>query len=745
MIGVKKIELLSPVGNIECLYQAIHNGCDAVYLGGKKFGARNFANNFNEEELVHAIKYCHLYGVKIYVTVNTIIFDDEVDEFLGYIKFLYENNVDAVIMQDLGMIKRVRELYPSLEIHASTQMHNHNAEGVKLLEKLGVKRVVFARELSIQEINNIPTNMEREVFVHGALCVCYSGCCLFSAMTTNRSGNRGECVASCRLPYYLLKNGKKQDIEEKYLLSTKELNTIDNINELIKSNISSLKIEGRMKSPEYVGFITKLYRNAIDAFYNNKEFKLSKDDFNKMKLLFNREFTKGYLFGDYGQKLMNIKSPNHQGLEIGNIIYIDKNKIKINLKEDLNQEDGIRFVIDNKGMIVNRLYNEKGLLTSSVKKGNIAVIDNKIGIKQKQNVSKTIDKLLIQELGNYNAKRIPINIEIKANVNKKLSLTISDLDDNTVSIETCTVEQSINRPTTYDDIKKQILKLGNTPFKENRVDIEVDNNVFIPLKDLNEIRRIATEKLISIRENRKITGKENVFILDKRNVNKEKFNINALVRNEEQLKACISNDIDNIYVTDYTLYKKYKNNNIYYVLPRVISNYREFTGENLLVRELGSIERYNRHNNLISDYTLNVSNNSAIELLNNLGINRICLSPEVNIDSISKTEYNTEIVVYGKLELMITKYCILNMLINKDNKKCNICKNDNYSLMDEKGRIYSIKNENCINIIYDYKNVDLSDSLYKIRKKVNNIRLNFLDENQDQVIEIIKKIRGNIV
>ena len=180
-------------------------------------------------------------------------------------------------------------------------------------------------------------------------------------------------------------------------------------------------------------------------------------------------------------------------------------------------------------------------------------------------------------------------------------------------------------------------------------------------------------------------------------------------------------------------------------MPRVVSNYREFTGENLLVREFGSIEKYNKDNNLISDYTLNVSNNSAIELLNDLGINRICLSPEVNIDSISKPEYNTEIVVYGKLELMITKYCILNMLINKDNKKCNICKDDNYSLMDERGRIYNIKNENCINIIYDYKNIDLSDSLYKIRKKVNNIRLNFLDENQDQVIEIIKKFRGNIV
>ena len=741
---MKKVELLSPVGNKESLYQAVSNGADAVYLGGKKFGARGFADNFSNDELIDAIKYCHLYGVKIYVTVNTIIFDNEVEDFLNYIEFLYNQNVDAVIMQDLGMIKRVRELYPSLEIHASTQMHNHNNEGIKLLESLGIKRVVFARELSLEEINNINTNMEKEVFIHGALCVGYSGCCLFSAMTTSRSGNRGECVASCRLPYQLLKNNKKIDLKNKYLLSTKELNTINNIPKLIESGINSLKIEGRMKSPEYVGFITKLYRNAIDSYYSNKEFVLSNELFNKMKLLFNREFTKGYLFNDYGINLMNIKTPNHQGLEIGNIIEVNKNKIKIHLKEDLNQEDGIRFVIENKGMIVNKLYNEKGLLVNTIKKGNIAIIDNKVGIKLEQPINKTIDKLLIDGLSKYEEKKIPIFVKVKANLNKNLEIEISD-GNNLVKQVGVEIQSSINRPTTYEDIKKQISKLGNTPFVIEKLEIYVDENVFISIKDLNEIRRTAILKLIDIRENKKIKNISNPLVLPNRKIKKEKFNINALVRNKKQLEACLKNNIDNIYITDYSLYKEYKRDNIYYVLPRVITNYKDFNNDNLLIRELGSINKYKDSNNLIGDYTLNINNVHSLELLNNLNLNRICVSPEINIDNIKSNDFNSEIIVYGRIELMITKYCMLNMILNNDNKKCGLCKENEYSIKDEKGRIYPVRHENCLTVIYDFKNIDLSSELYKIRKKFNNIRLDFLDENYDEVDNIIKRYKEGII
>ena len=379
---MKKIELLSPAGNFKSLYFAIHNGADAVYIGGKKYGARSYADNFNDEEIIDAIKYCHLYGVKLYVTINTIIFDNEVEEFINYVKFLHDNNVDAVIMQDIGMIKKVRELIPDFEIHASTQLHNNNESQIKLLEELGVKRVVFARELSIENINKINSNIEKEVFVHGAMCVSYSGRCLFSSMNNSRSGNRGECVASCRLRYKLLQNDEILDIKEEYLLSTKELNTINCIDRLIECGIDSLKIEGRMKSPEYVGFITKMYRNAIDSYYNGKKYIIDKENLKKMMTLYNREYTQGYLFGDYGNKLMNIKSPNHQGLPIGKVVNITKKKITIKLFEDLTQEDGIRFVEEQKGMIVNKLYNEKGFLVKKVRKNNIAILDNKVNISK---------------------------------------------------------------------------------------------------------------------------------------------------------------------------------------------------------------------------------------------------------------------------------------------------------------------------------------------------------------------------
>ena len=209
-------ELLSPVGNKECLYAAINNGADAIYLAGTNFGARKYAKNFTNEELKEAVDYAHLYGVKVYVTVNTIIYEEEIEELLKYIDYLYQIGVDALIMQDIGMISLVRQKYPNLEIHASTQMHNHNNEGITLLKELGIKKVVLDRELSLEEIKKINVDIEKEVFIHGALCNSYSGCCLFSSMNGGRSGNRGECVQSCRLPYKLIKNNSYINTKNKY-------------------------------------------------------------------------------------------------------------------------------------------------------------------------------------------------------------------------------------------------------------------------------------------------------------------------------------------------------------------------------------------------------------------------------------------------------------------------------------------------------------------------------------------------
>ena len=257
---MKKPELLIPAGDMDSLLQAIHNGADAIYIGGKNYGARKFAHNFSNEEIKQALDLCHLYDVKLYVTMNTLIKDNEVEDFLNQVEYLHKLGIDAIIMQDFGMICLVREKYPNLEIHASTQANNSSVDTVRLFHKLGVKRVVLSRELSKEEIEKIDVPIEKEAFVHGALCISYSGCCLMSSMIGTRSGNRGECAGSCRLPYSL--EYKNRIISSnKYLLSTKELNTSRKIKELIDSGIDSFKIEGRMKSSEYVGLITRYYRN----------------------------------------------------------------------------------------------------------------------------------------------------------------------------------------------------------------------------------------------------------------------------------------------------------------------------------------------------------------------------------------------------------------------------------------------------------------------------------------------------
>ena len=261
-----KKELLVPASNFASLISAINAGADAVYIGGKKFSARKYADNFSDEEIIKAIDLCHLYGVKIFITVNTLINDNEFMEAVKFIEFLYENNVDAVIMQDVGLINYIHNVFPNLEIHASTQMHVHNADTLKFLENLGVKRVVFARELEIDYINSIKTNLEKEIFIHGALCISYSGQCLFSSLIMNRSGNKGACAGMCRLPYELKCNKKILDIEDKYLLSPKELCSIPTFKKLMESDIDSFKVEGRMKSADYVYIVTKIYHDLMEQY-----------------------------------------------------------------------------------------------------------------------------------------------------------------------------------------------------------------------------------------------------------------------------------------------------------------------------------------------------------------------------------------------------------------------------------------------------------------------------------------------
>lgn len=738
-----KKELLSPVGSMEALYQAIHNGADAVYLGGKKFGARMFADNFSYDDLKKAIDYCHLYGVKIYITVNTVIFDDEVNEFINYVEFLYLNGVDAVIMQDIGMIGMVREKFPDLEIHASTQVHNYNEEGIKLLKSLGVSRVVLARELSLEDISNINVDIEKEIFIHGALCVCFSGCCLFSAMNSSRSGNRGECVASCRLPYKLLKNDELIKTNGNYLLSMKELNASDHIKDILDSDVVSLKIEGRMKSPEYVGFITRFYRTLIDKYYNNLDLTIDKSELNNLKTLFNREFTSGYLFKQYGKNVMNIKNQNHIGLEIGKVIEVNSKYIKIKLNHDLNQEDGIKFLDEDKGMIVNKLYNDKMLLVNKVEKGNVAIVDNKIGLKELSSVSITINKLLLEEINKYQEKKIPVTFKVNALLDKNLEITIND-KENSITVIGNKIDKALSSPTTNKNIIKQLSKLGSSPFISNDIDINMDENIFISLKELNELRRNLVDKLIEKRTfvtKKRINSLKNI---DLENKNKT-LKISALVRNEEQLQTCLDENIDYIYVTDMILFNKYSNNkNIYLRTNRVTSNFIDLENKNILATELGGVNKYVKNNNVCGDYYLNVNNKKSILCFEKLGLSRICISPEMLEFDYINSNIDIEMIIYGRLELMITKYCPLNMIINNDNNKCNLCLNKNkYYLKDDQNRLYPLIHDKHITHIMQYKNIDLFNNIDKYRKNgINCFRLELFDEDPKTIKDLISKLKG---
>lgn len=731
-----KSELLSPAGNYDSLVMAVLNGADAVYLAGKDFGARKFAGNFTNDELEEAIYFAHLYGVKVYVTVNIIVYENERSDFISFITHLYKMGVDALIMQDIGMISLVRRMFPNIDIHASTQVHNHNDFGLELLKELGVKRVVFDREMSLDEIKKVSVSLEKEVFIHGALCVSYSGCCLFSSMNGGRSGNRGECVQSCRLPYRLMKNDEYIALDDKYLLSTKELNTMGCFQELLEANITSFKIEGRMKSPSYVGYVTRLYRKLIDNYYEGRRVKISEEEYDNLKILFNREFTLGYLFND---DIMNIGSSNHQGLVIGEVISCGK-RIKIKLSKNLYQMDGIRFKNSNLGMNANMIYNDMGLLVNSAKKGEVIYLDNKINLKNRDIVLKTSSKFLEDEIERGNCKKIKIAVFVTAKKNEKLLISFSD-GKSVVSILGSNVLKAINRPTTKGEVLEKLSKLGKTPFEAYKFDIRIDDDVFINMKELNNLRRSLVDALIYERTRVK---REIIINNDDSNSNynfeRNDFEIAVLVRTKEQMDTCLRNNVNRIYA-DYDLYKEYKEyDNVYLRLPRVMGD-SSFNAKNVLVTELGSIKKYSS-SNIVSDYYLNVVNNSSIDYFKKHNVQRITVSPEIGDDRLRLLNTDRlELIIYGRIELMVLKYCPLKKLI----KYCPNCKdgNDNFYLVDNFSNKYPIIHDNCLTHIMHYKNILKLNEISKyIDMGIKSYRLELFDESGTFLEELIKKIRN---
>lgn len=765
---MRDVELLAPVGSFEALKAAVQNGANAVYLGGKDFGARASANNFDRDELKEAVKYAHIRGVQVFVTTNTLRKENEIEDFLEYAKFLYDIDVDAIILQDIGMARLIKRELPDFELHASTQMVAHSLEDVKYLESVGFDRVVLAREVTVEEIKYICDNCKAdiEVFVHGALCVCYSGQCLMSSMIGNRSGNRGRCAQPCRQRYELIDvyTGEVVNSNGDYLLSPRDLNAIEEIDKVIDAGVHSLKIEGRMKRPEYVATVIDGYRKTIDEYLATNKLNVSDETINDLYTIFNRKFTKGLLLGDVGKDMMNSQLPNNQGLYVGTVVDYNKKakRLKIKLANTLKKGDGINLGGGTIGRII-----KNGNIETIGYKGETIELDFVGEARKGQIVFKTSDSELMDRVqatftqDKEFVKNI-IDAKITIKLGQKPILTLKDRHSNEATIEgDKIVEEAMKVALSKEKVETQLRKLGNTPYELDLLEIELDDNVSLPISLLNQMRRDCIELLdkerVSIK-NRKYKNKTVKYkpVLYNRNKQQE---ISVKVKNLEQLESALECGVDRIYYEDtntidkgMSLAMKY-DKKVIYSAPRIIRN-KEYNHlakannagvESVQVGNYGSID-YFKDKKLNIDYYLNAFNSETINYYKEIGADTLCISQELNINEIKETikytDINIESVVYGYTPLMITEYCPMGVIVRdcKKDKRVAKCKESIYALRNSKGDEFRVSQDIfCRSTIYNSNVTCMLDNLYELHEiGINVLRLDFTLEDKETVKEVIE-------
>lgn len=707
------IELLAPAGSFEALRAAVEAGADAVYLAGEKFGARAYAENFAGEQLLKAVEFAHLRGVAVHVTVNTIIADSELDEFAAYIKFLRRANVDALLVQDLGAASIAKAVAPEIPLHASTQMTIHNSEGVKALAELGFSRAVLSRELTLTEIEKIcrESPIETEIFIHGALCVCWSGQCLMSSMIGGRSGNRGRCAQPCRLPYELVDANGKTLLSNagKYLLSPKDLNTLDLLPRLIDTGITSLKIEGRMKRPEYVAMVVKVYRDALDNKTSTPE------DRRKLAQIFNRDFTTAYLEKNPGRNLISDMKPNNRGVLIGRVVEVGHDKLVIKLAEKISAGDQVEIWVKVGGRVTFTVeeFNLRGDLCE--------IKAPTKGVRIHDRAFKIFDAELTAEARKYftgaPVRRISVVADVQAKLGAPLTLTLTDTEGNTATAQTKFIaEPAVNRPLTLETLKNQIGRLGNSVFTLEKITADIDDNLMIPISELNDVRRQAVEQLETARL--KKFERKPIFPTGESFYPPCAFEMTKLIAHVDTLeKARIALDmgadeilfggetftnqpVKNVAEAIELAHKRGKK--ISLATPRLVREGEPFDipagFDSVYVHNLATLRLAKRITNvpIRSDYSLHVFNNATINYLRGLGIDGVTLSPELNLIQVKSLAKNSclpvECIVHGRQELMISAYCVLGSFIGGlDKKNCpHVCRAKDFYLRDRMGELFPV-------------------------------------------------------
>lgn len=749
------VEILAPAGDFECLRAAVLNGANAVYIGGKEFSARQFAGNFDRDEMVEAVRFCHCYNAKVYVTMNTLYNNDELKGAIEYAAFLYEIGVDALIIQDIGFLKLLREQLPDFELHGSTQMSVHNLDGVNCLYGMGIKRVVLARELSINEIQYIVKNTkaEIEVFVHGAICISFSGQCLFSSMIGGRSGNRGKCAQSCRQEYTF------DDDKKGYFLSPKDLSTLELIKDITATGVASIKIEGRMKKPEYVSGVVSTYKKALKGY-------LDKSDYEKVNQLFNRGgFTSFNLHKRQGRDMMSYERPKNWGSYLGRVVSSKGKFTSIKIENSLAIGDGVENFNRDNGALVSKIW-VKGKEVENAKVNDIAEI-----YLEKARVHDVIYKsldigVLRKEEESYKGKdilRLPLKGSFTAIKGEKIKFVIKNMKGLEVFVYGEQPEVAIKTPTSEERILEALSKTKDTPFYFEDINIRIDDDIVVPVATLNLLRRNAITDLID-----KLQGSKKAVKVDfaLKKVKKNKIpKLVCITGNIDCAKGAIDSECDIVFFGgdelrinkgsfEEVLKYSHGRTKILPWFPEIILDEYEYKkrlalkakSEDIDIALCGNLGMYSYLKN--NDYEIflssgfNIFNSLACEVL---GENVVTLSNELNIKQlrnvIENTKSNTMVIVHGKTKIMTNRHCVIGSSMGHGREGCpNLCMDKVHTLKDKMGEVFEVVPDRyCRNHIYNSKTLCTIEHIRDIISMNSDyVALNFLDDSYEDVVLTFK-------
>ena len=777
-----RVEILAPAGSMECLKAAIAAGADAVYTGGALFGARAYAHNLTEEELLEAIDYVHLHGRRLYLTVNTLIKDREMEkQMYDYLLPYYRQGLDAVIVQDIGLFRFIRKHFPDLPIHASTQMTLTGVDGAKFLEKEGAQRIVTSRELSMAEVKKIAdeTELEIESFVHGALCYCYSGQCLFSSFIGGRSGNRGQCAQPCRLLYRTPEAKRPQ-----YLLSLKDICTLELIPEMIESGIYSFKIEGRMKKPEYAAAVAFQYRKYADLYlkyyeecpaeedpaaYAMKKYRVREEDRQMLLDLYNRGgFHTGYYHTQNGREMISLNRPNHAGVPAVKVLAKKGRNVTAKALTDLYPQDIIELPM-RKGREKADNYTCK----DAVRKGmNVQIpVFADTPFKRDEIWMRTRHSTLIDTL-----REEFVNGKIKERIcgtfrlypQEKATLTVKCRDAE-ITVAGEKAQEALSQPMSRERIEKQLRKTGNTEFEFSFLKAEIGEKVFLPMQSLNELRREALETLEKvICEKYRRSGEVKDPEEDKTELSMEEEVLSgwtASVRTAEQMEVILEEEaIGRIYV-DCTMFPRIwekdsyvewitkvhaAGKEIYLVMPYIFRErtrkqyeaaYNRIFGagwDGILIANYESFAFLKEHGytgRIMTDYNLYEFNQESRKFWKEKGVFEFTAPVELTERELQDLRVKDgDVIVYGYLPMMISAGCI-----QKTTRGC-LKKSGQTTITDRYRNPFVVKNEcdYCYNILYNYVPLYLGDRMEEVYQiGPGRIRLMFTTERQQEVRQIL--------